>query len=188
MQTHSSVRRTWRNRARTPRGFSLIESMTVLAVATTLLGTAAPSFVALQDSQRLKGAAALIETELQYARGLAVTRDEAVRFTFGNGAGSGCYVIHTGGPGACRCSLQDQPAQCTGTGAALRTVVFTPADRLGIRTASTTFGFDPTTGTVTPTATLKLTNAGSQTVHLVVNIMGRVRSCTPNGVSGYRPC
>ncbi|MEO5734652.1 MAG: GspH/FimT family pseudopilin, partial [Rubrivivax sp.] len=173
---------------RTSRGFSLIESMTVMAVAGTLLGSAAPGFMALQDGKRLQGAAALVETELQYARSLAVERREAVRFTFGVGTGSGCYVIHTGSPGSCRCSAPDQPAVCTGNGAAVRTVVFTPADRLSIRTASSTFGFDPGTGTVTPTATLKLSNPNAQTLHVVVNIMGRVRACSPNGVPGYRAC
>ncbi len=188
MQTHTSLRRSCRNGVRAQRGFSLIESMTVLAVTGTLLGTAVPSFVALQDSQRLKGAAALVETELQYARGLAVARGETVRFTFGVGNGSGCYVIHTGSPGSCSCSLPGQPAVCNGSGAAQRTVVLGPTDRLRIQTASNSFGFNPATGTVTPTATLKLSNAQSQTLHVVVNLMGRVRVCSPNGMPGYKAC
>lgn len=170
------------------RGFSLIESMVVLAVSGTLLSSAAPGFKALHDGKRLEGAAALVQTELHYARSLAVTRGEAVRFTFGTGTGNGCYVIHTGGPGSCRCSAPEQPALCTGNGVALRTVVFDGGGRLSIRTASSTFGFDPNSGTVTPTATIKLSHSGAKALHVVVNLLGRVRACTPNGVPGYRAC
>lgn len=169
-------------------GFSLIESMTVLAVMAVTVGSAAPSLMALRDVKRLEGAAAQIETELQFARSLAVARNEAVRFTFRSGSGAGCYVIHTGAPNACVCGAPGVPAQCTGGAEALRAVSYGPADRLSIRTASGTFGFDPTKGTVTPTATLRLSAPAGQTLHLVVNIMGRVRSCTPNGVPGYKAC
>ncbi|MDQ2780286.1 MAG: GspH/FimT family pseudopilin [Pseudomonadota bacterium] len=170
------------------RGFSLIESMTVLAVMAVTVGTVAPSFTALRDVKRLEGAAAQIETELQFARSLAVARNETVRFTFRNGSGAGCYVIHTGAPNACVCGAPGVPAQCSGSAEALREVSFAAEDRLSIRTASGTFGFDPTRGTVTPTATLRLSAPAGQTLHLVVNILGRVRSCTPNGVPGYKAC
>lgn len=173
---------------RRQHGFSLIESMTVLAVMAVTVGTAAPSLTALRDVKRLEGAAAQLESEVQYARSLAVARNETVRFTFRTGSGAGCYVIHTGAPNACVCGAPGVPAQCTGDAEALREVSFGPQDRLSIRTASTTFGFDPTRGTVTPTATLRLAAPAGQALHVVVNIMGRVRSCTPNGVRGYRAC
>lgn len=173
---------------RSLRGFSLIESMTVLAVMAVVVGSAAPSLMALRDVKRLEGAAAQIETELQFARSLAVARNETVRFTFGTGSGAGCYVIHTGAPHACRCGAPGVPVQCSSGAEAVRSVSFDAADRLSVRTASTTFGFDPTKGTVTPTATLRLAAPAGQSLHVVVNLLGRVRSCTPNGVPGYRAC
>lgn len=170
------------------RGFSLIESLTVLGVIAVTVGTAAPSLTTLRDVKRLEGAAAQLETELRFARSLAVARNETVRFTFGNGAGAGCYVIHTGAPSGCLCGGPGVPARCTGTAEALRSVSFDPADRLAVRTASSTFGFDPNKGTVTPTATLRLNAPAGQTLHVVINLMGRVRSCTPSGLPGYKAC
>ena len=49
--------------------------------------------------------------------------------------------------------------------------------------------FDGRKGTVTPTATLRLTARDGRAIHQVVNIMGRVRSCSPAGaVGGLRAC
>ena len=182
------MKTTYTQTFRHRRGFSMIESMTVLAVMAVTVGSAAPSLMALRDGKRLEGAAAQIETELQFARSLAVARNETVRFTFGSGTGAGCYVIHTGAPHGCVCGGPGVPAQCSAGAEALRSVSFEATDRLSIRSASSTFGFDPTKGTVTPTATLRLSTAPGKTLHVIVNLMGRVRSCSPNGVPGYKAC
>jgi type IV fimbrial biogenesis protein FimT len=49
--------------------------------------------------------------------------------------------------------------------------------------------FDSAKGTSTPTGTLRLMGKDQRAVHLVVNIMGRVRSCSPDSaVPGYKAC
>ncbi len=49
--------------------------------------------------------------------------------------------------------------------------------------------FDPVRGTTTPTATVRVVAADGRAIHQIVNIMGRVRACSPGGaVSGYRAC
>jgi len=49
--------------------------------------------------------------------------------------------------------------------------------------------FDPVRGTSTPTATVQLSARNGTAIHQVMNIMGRVRSCSPAAaVSGYRRC
>jgi type IV fimbrial biogenesis protein FimT len=52
--------------------------------------------------------------------------------------------------------------------------------------------FDPLHGTSTPTGTLKIVGDSGRAVHHVVNIMGRVRTCSPVGaapaVPGFRVC
>ena len=49
--------------------------------------------------------------------------------------------------------------------------------------------FDPNRGTVTPTGTLRVQLQSGQALHQVVNIMGRVRACSPAGaVPGYPTC
>jgi type IV fimbrial biogenesis protein FimT len=100
-----------------------------------------------------------------------VARNEAVRMSFG-AEGAGCYWLHTGDrPEAPVC--EDQPA-------ALRQVRLQDGTGVQLRSNSASMLFDPVKGTVTPTGTVKL-HSRLGTVHLVVNVMGRVRSCTPDG-------
>ena len=49
--------------------------------------------------------------------------------------------------------------------------------------------FDPLHGTATPTGTLRVTGASGRAIHHIINVMGRVRSCSPQAaVPGYRAC
>jgi type IV fimbrial biogenesis protein FimT len=48
---------------------------------------------------------------------------------------------------------------------------------------------DPRLGTSTPGGTLRLSDRAGREIRHVVNIMARVRSCTPSGrLPGWRPC
>jgi type IV fimbrial biogenesis protein FimT len=49
--------------------------------------------------------------------------------------------------------------------------------------------FDPLHGTATPTATWRVIARDGRAIHHVVNVMGRVRSCSPDAaVPGHRAC
>jgi type IV fimbrial biogenesis protein FimT len=51
--------------------------------------------------------------------------------------------------------------------------------------------FDPLHGTSTPTGTLRVVSATEGPIHHIVNVLGRVRTCTPSGspvLPGYRSC
>ena len=168
------------------RGVSLIETLMVAAIVTITAGAVMPDFSSMLQRQRLQGAVAQLQTELQYARSLAVAERQAVRFSFRANASQSCYAIHTGAAGACQCS--GQTATCTGGAVSFRTVGFDSASGLRATSNSGSFLFDPVKGTVTPTATIAVVNNQGDTVRLVVNIMGRVRSCTPTGLPGYKPC
>lgn len=49
--------------------------------------------------------------------------------------------------------------------------------------------FDGTRGTVSPTGTVRVIGSDGRALHKVVNVMGRVRTCSPQrSISGYRPC
>jgi type IV fimbrial biogenesis protein FimT len=50
-----------------------------------------------------------------------------------------------------------------------------------VRSVSKTVTFDPLKGTVTPTATLRVEARNGRAIHQVVNLLGRVRSCSPLG-------
>lgn len=171
------------------RGLSLVELLCSLAIVALLVGGALPMFNELRWSQALQSAASLLETDLHHARSLAVISGRPVRLSIqAPASGGSCYVVHTGAAHACRCDGHGQ-AQCV-AGAELLRLAEQPASA-GIRLtpAERSILFDGGKGTVTPTATLKLTDPDGRTIHQVVNIMGRVRTCAAVGtLGGLRPC
>lgn len=175
-----------RSPVRRQRGVTLVESLVSLSVMAITLGSVVPGLGGLTDRHRLSGAAAQLETELQFARSLAVERRQTVRLSWQADETRSCYVIHTGPAGACGCL--GGAASCTGAAQALRDAHFDGSARLRLTSNSPSFGFDPVKGTVTPTATIELSTPRDERLRLVVNIMGRVRACTPSGLAGYAAC
>ena len=170
------------------RGVTLIEACIVLVVVAILAATAAPGMQELIDTRRLDGTAAQIASDLQFVRTEAVARNLPVRISFHAMPGGSCYVVHTGNATQCDCTAPG-PAQCTGNALQIKTVRIADADRLGVQPNVTSMLADPLHGTVTPTGTVRVVGADGRAVHHVVNIMGRVRSCSPLGaVPGYRAC
>jgi type IV fimbrial biogenesis protein FimT len=167
-------------------GFSLVESLIVLVVLLVSLGAGLPALSDAQDRRRVEGAAALLETELQFTRGLSVARNQNLRFSFVNQGAQSCYVIHTGGPRACTCD--GGRTVCTGGAEEVRTVRYDATREVRVASNSASFVFDATHGTVTPTASIDVSSAHGDTVRLVVNVLGRVRDCSPSGFAGRRPC
>lgn len=169
-------------------GVTLTESLVTLAITAILLGTAAPGFQELRLRRHLEGVAAQLETDLQLARAVAVARHEGVRVGFVTGAdGGSCYVLYTGAAGACTCD-GGGAVTCEPGAEALRRVPLAAGHPVQLQSNSGSILFDHVKGTVTPTATIRLTAAVGQ-IRQIVNVMGRVRSCTPDGaLPGIRPC
>lgn len=158
------------------RGFTLVEAACVLAVCAITATSAAPQLRQMLDQRRLIGTAAELAADLQLARTAAIAGNQVVRWTWH--AGSGCYVLQTGSAAQCTCG-DSGPATCQAGATALRTVRLEPAGRLTLQTNTASMAFDPLHGTVSPTATLRLSSADGRAIHHVVNVMGRVRSCSP---------
>ena len=172
---------------RRPRGFSLVEAMVVVAVTAVVATAAVPSLVTFIDGRRLDAAATALAADVQFVRTEAVARNVAVRISFHDAPGGTCWVVHTGL--AAQCSCRDSPpALCSGGAVEIKTVVLGAADRVSVRANVASIAFDPMHGTSTPTGTLRLVDDAGRAVHHVVNVMGRVRSCTPAGVPGWRAC
>ena len=169
-------------------GVTWIETCVVLAVLGVVTAQAAPAMSSLIDARRLEGSAVQFATDVQYARSEAIARNQPVRITLQNSAQGSCYVLHTGSSAQCTCN-NSPPAVCAGEAREIRTVVL-PADRGVTFTASAaSVAFDPLHGTSTPTATFRVLGRQGRTIHQVINVMGRVRSCTPTGgVPGYPNC
>ena len=173
---------------RTPRGVTLIESLTVMAVAAVLASAAAPSFERLLRTQRLAAAAGLLETDLHHARSLAVARQTALRMEWRQGAAGACYVVHTGRAGDCRCE-DGVETVCRPGVTALRSVRLAEPGGWSVRASAAAVSFDPVLGAVTPATSVDLSDAQGRGVRLVVNAMGRVRACsTGETLSGWPSC
>jgi type IV fimbrial biogenesis protein FimT len=111
-----------------------------------------------------------------------------VRLSFHTHALGSCYVLHTGAVAQCMCGAA-APAQCSGDALQIKTVVLPVGEKVSLQANVVSILFDPLHGTSTPSATLRLVGTQGRAVHHVVNVMGRVRSCSPSqSMPGYRPC
>lgn len=170
------------------RGITLVETAVAVAVLATLIGTAAPGLRDTLDIRRLDGAATGLATDLQLVRTEAVARQQPVRISFHQVPGASCWVVHTGLAAQCDCSA-DGPAACSGGAREIKTVRLPVGERVSLHANMGSIVFDPLHGTGTPTGTLRLVGTRGRAVHHVVNVMGRVRSCSPAGaMPGYRAC
>jgi type IV fimbrial biogenesis protein FimT len=170
----------------TQSGFTLVEVAVVAAIAAIAAASAAPGMRALVDQRRLDGVATRLAADLQLARNEAIARNVPVRWSWH--AASGCYVIHTGQSAQCTCTAGG-PAMCGGDAVQIGTARWSASDRLALQSNTASIAFDPLHGTASPAATLRVTGADGRAIHHVVNVMGRVRSCSPAGaVPGHRPC
>ncbi len=163
------------------RGVTMIEACITLAIAGILAGSALPSFKDSLDKRQVEGVSSEVGTDLRYARSEAVARNTGVRVSFHRG----CYVVHTGGRADCHCDGQG-PAVCTADAVAMKTVNTDASRGAQIVSSASSMRFDPSNGTVTPTGTVCTLPARGRAVHNVVNIMGRVRTCSP--ATAGAPC
>lgn len=170
------------------RGHSLLEMLVVVAVVLLLCASVLTNWRQQLAQQAVEATAALLETDLRYARAMALAREASVRVEVQRrDDGSTCYLMHNGPAGSCRC-LAGGVASCTAGVHSLR-VAEQPA-RSGVQVVHSgrALTFDPSKGTVSPTATLVVRGADGRSIHQIVNLMGRTRSCSPDRLGGLRPC
>lgn len=167
-------------------GLTLVELAATLAVTAVLAGTALPSLADFVGTRRLEGVAAQLATDIQFVRSDAVARNTPVRISLHQGADGSCYVVHTGAAAQCNC-LASGPAQCTADAHEIKTVQLSARDGVSLQSNVASLLFDPLHGTVSPTATLRVVGLHARAIHHVVNLMGRVRSCSPQGAVAGQP-
>jgi len=169
------------------RGVTLIEAAVAMAIVAIAVSAVAPGFQGLVARKRLEGVATQLATDLQYVRTEAVVRNEPVRVSFHTDPAGSCCVIHTGAKAQCSCS-GPAPASCGGAAVQIKTVYLPATLQVGVQASVGSILFDPLHGTSTPAGTARVTGAQGA-IHHVVNVMGRVRSCSPEGaLPGYRVC
>jgi type IV fimbrial biogenesis protein FimT len=177
--THATQRRQ--------RGLTLIEAASVIGIVAILIGITLPTFKDLMQRRQVEGMAAQLETDLHLARSEAVARNESVRVGFAHGTHGSCYVVHTGPVKGCVCDGSGGLV-CSAEAVALRSVHLAAGRPVQLQANSASMLFDAIKGTVTPTGTVRV-QADAGKLHLVVNVMGRARACTPDAsMAGYKAC
>lgn len=174
------------------RGFTLVEAAVTLAILAVLACGAAPSFQGLIERQRLAGLAAQLATDVQFVRHESILRDQTLRLSFYSAAWGSCYVVHTGSRQQCSCAAASRTATCVADAVQLKTVIVPASTGVTVQANVSSILFDPLHGTSTPTGTLRVRSESAGSIHHIVNLLGRVRTCSPRlpgpVVSGYRVC
>lgn len=170
------------------RGLSLVETCITICVLAILLSIAIPSFLQLRQRIAIEGTARQLAGDLHYARGEAVARAQSLRISFSGDATSSCYVIHTGAANDCVCAA-DGHAQCEAGAQALKSVRLATTEDVRILSNAQSMLFDGLRGTVSPSGTVRVIGASGHAVHQIVNVLGRMRTCSPQpALPGYRAC
>jgi type IV fimbrial biogenesis protein FimT len=184
MATTHAARDTGKRRQ---HGLTLLELAIVVAITAIVAAAAASSFTALIDARRLDSAATRLAADIQLARSEAIARNQPLRLSLFTGSGASCWIVHSGAAADCRCD--DTGAVCGAGARTIKGVVLANKERVSVAGNVASIVFDPLHGTSTPTGTLRLVGARGGAVHHVVNVVGRARSCSPDGaVPGYSPC
>lgn len=169
-------------------GVTLIEACTVLAIVAVLAGITLPAVDGMLKTLRLRGQADELALDLRFVRSEAVSRNEGVRMSFQTLSSGTCMIVHTGAATDCACD-EAGVAHCTSGARALKTNFHAANGGILIYSNVVSMRFDPRNGTVTPTATVRVVGSAGQSIHHVVNVAGRVRSCTPGGaLTGMKAC
>jgi type IV fimbrial biogenesis protein FimT len=170
------------------RGLTAVEMMCTLAVLAVAGAAAFPRFEQWRDDTALAGLAARVEAVIQLARSQTVRRGQPVRLTLGNADPGSCLMLHTGQAEDCRCAAGQAP-QCEAGAELLHADRIDARERAQLRANVDSILFDGDRGTSTPAATLRLVTPQGRALHTIVNLTGRVRSCSPGArIAGYRGC
>lgn len=177
-----------RRMRRCPRGLTLVDSLMALLIVVGLIGASLYWLSQVTQRHATEAVAALLETDLRHARSQALAIDAPVRFELQTRPdGSSCYMTHTGQAGACQCATA--AAAICRPGVRLIQAAEQPLNRrVRIVHSGRALTFDPGKGTVTPTATFVVRGADGGEIRQVINLMGRVRSCSNDRLAGLRSC
>jgi len=173
-------------------GFTLVELLITVAIIALLAGVAAPAMARFLDNARLRAATEDIARELVQARSHAYTFRKPIYFTISVMGTAWCYGWGEATTG-CDCNSHNPQTACQTNASGLtrshhQTSADYPQIRLNLPASqgnSRLLRFSPIRGTATATS-FSLQNRSSQT-RVIVSLLGRIRTCSPDA-AGYSAC
>lgn len=194
---------------RNAKGFTLIETMIVLALLGILVAMAVPSFSKMIERKRLGGAAEMVYEQLTYAKGQTIKRSKPIRVEFladgsdtwqiGITDKANCNLTITDETDANACTIDYDNDSSTADPLLMRT---TSLDTDGnsiygkVKMATPSFaggiprtGFNPLRGTAAGGTVTLNSNKFNYQLQIRLTSVGRIIVCDPGtGVIGYPPC
>ncbi len=169
-----------------PRGVSTTELLVAMLLTSMLLGVAISHLREFLELRRLRSASADWSRVVVAARHWAFSQRQAAWLELHEAGPAACLVLHNGQRGDCGgCGEQ---LRCRAGAQVLAHSAPLPLHLDGSGT-STSLAWRPGERTVSPTGTLRLSLPDGRALHHVVNLVGRLRVCSPDGlVTGFAPC
>ncbi len=157
------------------RGFTLVEGLVCLSIASLLTAVAVPTSGALMQRQRLQGQSSQFVADFHQARMLAIGNGAAVHLHFHRHATGTGYTLHQGPRDACAMPASGV-AHCD-EGAQLLAAEWLPTERgVHLEANVARMTLNPGTMTVTPTGSVTVRDANGAGQQHTVAITGRIRS------------
>lgn len=162
---------------RAPRGFTLIGALLCVLILSIVALIALPSFQATLRQHRLETLAADFAHDLQLARSLAISGQQALRLSVLLENGGSCYVLHSAAHDQCHCSAA--AASCLQEGPPIRYRWIATGSRTRITANVPGVTLHAGEGFVTSAGTFRVEDPGAgRAIWYVVSPLGRVRPCS----------
>lgn len=163
------------------QGLTLLELCITGSIVSVLTCLAVPSFQNGIRIRQLESVANELWHDLQYVRATAISLNQNIQFQIQPHSTSiNCYVIHTGRAGDCTCAANPVRTECISGSKALKTVAL-PINRILLTSTRTKMSWSSDRGTVSPASTIRISNSDGYSIDHVINIHGRIRTCSSDG-------
>ncbi|HRQ59409.1 MAG TPA: GspH/FimT family pseudopilin [Azoarcus taiwanensis] len=181
------------------RGVTLIELMIVLVILVILVAMAGPAFIDTLDRRRIVDATEALGKQVQQARMVAIESNRVISLIFDGDGSEWCFGLTD--QNDCDCNVENDCRIPLGIAANLagtdyQTVRASSAQFSGVSLAGApgALRFEPLRGVRIggePTESARFQSARGLEAQVLVNVIGRVATCSPDGSSkiiGVKTC